>query len=280
MADFTDVANALRDAISVALYPNGVGQASAVGFPVQIYQGWPSPDKLDADLKAGTAHVSVWPTPSETPTVDHFPEWQVLSTTPATLTATVGANTVTIGGTVSAPQTMAVIADGKAFAYPVQAGDTLATIATALAAGLNAAGITASAAGAVVTLPAAKHIVARAGGQGISIRELRRQSRVFQISCWTWAFDKRDMLAMAVDAALSANWRLALADGTYGNSTYKGSSQHDEAQKQLVYRRDVLYSVEYATTQTRTDAQVLIENTNTSGATVVAAGVPVLSTNF
>jgi hypothetical protein len=280
MADFTDVANALRDAISAALYPNGIGQASAVGFPVQAYQGWPQPEKLDADLKAGTAHVSIWPTPNETPGADHFPEWQTLSTTAVTLVATVGANTVTIGGAVSTPQTVAVIADGKAFAYAVLGGDTLASIATALATGLNAAGITASVAGAVLTLATAKHIAARVGGQGTSIRELRRQTRVFQVSCWAWAYDKRDTLAVAVDAALGAGWRLTLSDGTYGNAAYKGSSQHDESQKQLVYRRDLLYAVEYATTQTRTDAQVLIETTNVQVASVIAASVPVITTNF
>jgi hypothetical protein len=187
---------------------------------------------------------------------------------------------VTISGTVSTPQTAAVIADNKAFAYAVQAGDTLASIATALAAGLVTAGIAASAAGAVVTLSSAKHIAARVGGQGISVRELRRQIRVFQVSCWAWAYDKRDDLAKAVDAAMGANWRLTLADGTFGNATYKGSSQHDESQKQLVYRRDVLYAVEYATTQTRTDAQVLIETVNTQVASVIAAAVPVLTTNF
>jgi hypothetical protein len=120
----------------------------------------------------------------------------------------------------------------------------------------------------------------RVGGQGTSIRELRRQTRVFQVSCWAWAYDKRDTLAVAVDAALGAGWRLTLSDGTYGNAAYKGSSQHDESQKQLVYRRDLLYAVEYATTQTRTDAQVLIETTNVQVASVIAASVPVITTNF
>lgn len=280
MADFTDVANALRDTISAALYPNGIGQASGTGFAVQVYQGWPNPDKLDADLKAGIAHVSVWPTPNEQPGVPHFPEWQTLGVLAATITTAVAGQTVTLGGTVGQAQTVAILADGKAYAYTAQVNDTLASIATALAVGLVAAGISASSAGALVTLPAAKKITGRIGTTGTSIRELRRQDRVFQVSCWAWAFDKRDALAQAVDATLASNWRIALPDGTYGNSAYKGSSQHDEAQKQLVYRRDILYAVEYATTQTRTDAQVLIENFNTQAATVYAASVPVQTTNF
>jgi hypothetical protein len=280
MADFTDVANALRDTIAAALYPNGIGSPSAVGFGVQVYQGWPEPEKLDADLKAGLGHVSVWPTPNEKPVADHFPDWQTLSITAPTLTATLAGQAITIGGTVSTPQTAAVAADNLAYAYAVQPADTLSSIAAALAAGLTAAGITASAAGAVVTLASAKHIAARVGGQGTSYRELRRQERVFQVSCWAPNFTNRDLLSKAVDVALGANWRLQLADGTYGNSSYRGSTQRDEMQKQLVYRRDVLYSVEYATIQTRTDAQVLIDTLNTSAATVIAASVPVQTINF
>lgn len=280
MADLTDVATAIQSTIAAALYPNGTGQASTLAFPIQIYQGWPQPEKLDSDLKAGTAHVSIWPTPNERPALDHFPDWQVMSVVAATLTATLGTNTVTIGGTVATPQTVAVMADNKAFAYAVQAGDTLASIATAVAAGMTAAGITASAVGAVITMASAKHISARVGGQGTSFRELRRQERVFQVSCWAWAPDKRDVLAAAVDIAMGSNWRILLADGIYGNMLYRGSSQHDEGQKQLVYRRDILYSVEFATIQTRTDAQVLIETMNTQVASVIATTVPVMTTNF
>ncbi|NMM21840.1 MAG: hypothetical protein HHJ15_18125 [Rhodoferax sp.] len=277
MADLSDIADALRDTISAALYPSGTAQASSTGFPVQVYQGWPNPDKLDIDLKAGIAHVSVWPTPTERPGIDHFPDWQTLSVLATTITATVSGQDVTIGGTVGAAQSVAIVADGKAFAYTMQGVDTLVTVAAALAAGLTATGITASSAGAVVTLALAKKISVRTGGTGTSIRELRRQDRVFEISCWAWAPNKRDALSMVVDAALGANWRIALPDGTYGNVTYKGSSQHDEAQKQLVYRRDVLYCVEYATTQTRTDAQVLIEAVSLQAAVVTTT--PTL-TNF
>lgn len=280
MADFTDVANVLRDTISAAVYPSGTSAAAAVGFGVQVYQGWPLPEKLDADLKAGLGHISVWPTPSEQASPAHFPEWQTLSTSPATLTGTVSAQTVTMGGTVTAGQVAAILADGKAYPYALQAADTLATIATALAAGLTAAGIAATAAGPVVTLANAKKIVVRTGGTGVSIRELRRQVRVFQIGCWANDHSKRDALAVLVDTALGANWRVLLPDGSYGNVAYQGASQHDENQKQLVYRRDILYAVEYATTQTRTDAQVLIETFNTQAATVIAASVPVQTTNF
>jgi hypothetical protein len=280
MADLIDVGNAIRDTIAAALYPNGTGQPSVLAFPIQVYGGWPQPEELDADLKAGSAHVSIWPTPNERPAVDHFPDWQVMSVVAATLTATVATNTVTIGGTVSTPQSLAVIADNKAFSYAVQGGDTLAGIAAAVAAGLTAAGIAASAVGAVITLASAKHITARVGGSGTSFRELRRQERVFQVSCWAWAPDKRDALAAAVDVALGANWRILLADSTYGNMLYRGSSQHDESQKQLVYRRDVLYSVEFATIQTRVDTQVLVDNMNLQGASVIATTVPVLTTNF
>lgn len=280
MADFTDVASALRDLIAAAIYPNGTGQSSALGFGVQVYQGWPTPEKLDADLKQGMAHVSIWPTPQEKPSADHFADWQTLSIQATTLTLTVSGQTVTVGGTVSTPQNVGIVADGLAYAYAVQASDTLTTIATALASGLAGQGIGASNTGAVITLASAKKIAGRTGSQGVSMRELRRQERVFQVSCWANTPATRDALAKLVDTTMGATWRLSMTDGTSVNLFYRGSSQHDESQKQLIYRRDLMYGGEYATTQTRTDAQVLIDTMTSAGAAVIAAGVPTITTNF
>lgn len=280
MADFTEVADVIRDTIAAALYPSGTGATSAVGFRVAVYQGWPDQAKLAAELAQGNAHVSVWPTPQERPSADHFPEWQLLSVTAPTLTAAVGATTVTLGGTVSTPQTVAVIADNKAFAYAVQAGDTLTSIAAAMATGLTTAGVAATASGAVVTLTAAKKIAARVGGQGTSIRELRRQERVFQVSCWAGDHAKRDTLGKFVDAVLSRSWRIALPDGSSANLVYRSAAQHDESQKQLIYRRDLMYGADYATTETRIDTQVLVGTTATAAANVIASGVAVLTNNF
>lgn len=279
MADFADVADVLVQTVAGTLYPNGTSQPSSVSFAVRCFQGWPLAEQIDADMKAGTGYVAIWPTPTERPTADHFPEWQQLSVSTLSLTAVVTSTSVAIGGAVATQQAIAIVADAKAYVYAVQAGDTLNTIATALAAGLTAAGAAATATGATVNVPGAKQLAARVGGSGVSIRELRRQERVFQLSCWAGTPASRDALGKAVDAALAAKWRIPLADGSMGLVAYRGSRQNDDSQKQLIYRRDLLYGVEYATTESRTDTQVLVDTLVLSGATVIASAVPSLTIN-
>ncbi|HEX7854447.1 MAG TPA: hypothetical protein VF503_12200 [Sphingobium sp.] len=62
MADMTDVGEALVAVVAGAAYPTGTSQPSVIDAPVMVYQGWPDPKTLEADLKAGKVHVSVFPT--------------------------------------------------------------------------------------------------------------------------------------------------------------------------------------------------------------------------
>lgn len=87
------------------------------------------------------------------------------------------------------------------------------------------------------------------GTSGLSVREVRRQSRTFQITIWASCFERRDPVAKAIDSALSSVTRLALPDGSQGVMTYVNSTQDDDQQKQGIYRRDLFYSINYATTQ-------------------------------
>ena len=58
----------------------------------------------------------------------------------------------------------------------------------------------------------------------------------------------RDAAAGAVDAALSAIRFLDLADGTQGRLIFRASLVFDQSQNARLYRRDLLYGVDYATT--------------------------------
>lgn len=255
MADFTEVADALVTAISAVVYPNGTAAPSIVTAPVKIFQGWPQPETLRTDLKAGKIHVSVFSTPTERALPSRVPEWQELTMTASTVTLTLGTGTVTVGGTVAANQNVMLLIDGKPYVYAVQGADTLTTIATALAT-LISADRTASSAGNVLTVPGTHSVVCRVGTTGTSIRELRRQEKVFQVSVWANCHDQRDPLAKVIDRALAGIYRLTFADGSQGMLRYRNSIQNDEP-KLGIYRRDMLYAVEYATTETRTDTQVV-----------------------
>lgn len=87
------------------------------------------------------------------------------------------------------------------------------------------------------------------GTCGLSVREVRRQSRTFQITIWANCFERRDPVAKAIDGALASVTRLMLPDGSQGVMTYVNSTQADDQQKQGIYRRDLFYSINYATTQ-------------------------------
>jgi len=170
MADLTEAGQALVDAIARAAYPGGAGLPSVGGCPILIYQGWPNPQQLETDLRAGKVHVSVFPRPGDKVT------------------------SVMLGDT----------------EWAEQSND---------------------------------------GAQGVSIREVRRQTRIFQITVWAGCHNRRDPVAAAIDAALAAVTRLPLPDGSQGVLTYASSAQDDDQQKQGIYRRDLLYAINYATTQ-------------------------------
>ena len=79
---------------------------------------------------------------------------------------------------------------------------------------------------------------------GSAVLELRRQTRVFQINVWAGAFARRDAAAAVIDAGLAAVSRLAMAV-----MTYETSLQVDDQQQAGIYRRDLFYALNYATTQ-------------------------------
>ena len=265
MADVADVMNALVALVDQTLYPNGSSSPSLTGATFRIYPGEPLPGQLDADIAAGTVNVSVFPLLGEINTTRFPADWQESTPPAVTLAAAVAGTTVTLSGTVSSPQNVALLVDGKSYVYAVAASDTLATIATALAALVNA-DQPASAAGAVVSVPNSHRIVARLGGVGTSIRELKRQLRRFRISFWCADPNTRNAAAAPVDVALAATHFLTLADGSAGRLVYHASPLIDTAETLAIYRRDLVYSVEYPTTQTESDTEIIVIEEN------VAAG--------
>lgn len=276
MADMTEVADVLKDLIAAIVYPNGIERPSPSGVNAKVYQGWPEPANLQADLPIHLAHISVFPG-VEKITTRHMPEWQQMTAPAPTLVTTVAGTTITLSGTVTVPQAVALIIDGKDFAYGVQAADTLDSIASALAAEVNAVQ-PASAAGPALTIAGAHRIVARVVANGISAKEVAREQRPFTVSIWAGCYDDREPLAKLIGPALAELVRLALPDGTQGEVTYGGSRQIDNEQRQGIYRRDITLSIEYPTIVTRLDNQVAIVQTNLC-AQVLDTSVPITTIN-
>ncbi len=261
MADVSDVQDALVTFIASVLYPNGTGQASITGLPTLVYGGWPQGSQLDSDLagftngQGGRIHVTVFPTATEKNTTRYVPDYSPVTIVASTITLTKTGQTVTLSGTITTPQNLALIINNLPYVYAVQAGDTLTTAAAGLAALVSGA----SSAGAVITIPVSGSITAvRSGGSGTAIRMTRTMQRTFQITIWADTPANRTATAKAIDTALSGIEWLTFPDGTGGRLLYGSTHVDDMVQKSNLYRRDLMYSVEYSTVQSVSATQVVI----------------------
>jgi len=248
MAAQSDVEQALVGVIAQVLYPSGETMASSVGAPARIYRGWPLTSALDNDLAAGWINVSIFAeATAQRNTTRYMNEWVSQVSVPLTLWATVTGTTVQFGGAVGVGQLAGIEVDGVCFVYATQANDTAVTVAGNLAMLVNAQQI-ALASGSSVVIPGASRLVARVGSGGSAMMQTRRQEQSFRISFWCADPQMRDVCANAVDAALAQINFLPLMDGSVGRLLFRQSIALDRAEDAALYRRDLLYSVEYPTT--------------------------------
>ena len=270
MASPTDICTAIVNLIVATVYPNGTGQASVAGVGIKAFMGWPMPAELDADLAAGNAMVSVYPRAEEHNTTRYLPREADVTVQTPTLTLTVSGQTVTVGGTSPSsgnPHNLAVIANGVPYVHQPAAGATLASMAAALAALINVDIPGTTSLGAVLTLPAAARIAgARVGVTGTSVREWRRQERSFQIVVWAPTPTIRDAISNPLDVALAKTPFLTMPDGIAARLTYQRSPFTDALEKTAIFRRDLFYLVEFATTETQTLTQIVAEELDVSAA--------------
>lgn len=269
MADISDVGDALVSMIEGRLYPNGPGNAGGYVPPVSIYRGWPDPGQLDVDLKEtspGTPkrlHVSVFPLPAERDASRYDDQWEELARPAATYAAAVLGQAITITGAAVAdysPQNIAAGIHGqpRAYVYTAQAGDTPAQIAAALGALILAdvAGVTVV--GATINIPQPRRITfARVGVVADIIREVARADKSFQITIWANNDAQRAALAKRLDPLLASAVRFDLADGSQAYMTRRASNDIDAPSREGAYRRDLVYSVEYAITEADKAAEIV-----------------------
>lgn len=257
MADQSDVETAVAALVAGFLYPNGTAAESAVGFGCRVYRGWPQRVALDADLAAGLAHLSVVAGASGQRTTTRYPdEWRMTRHRTPTLVATAAVGNVMFSGDAAVGQLAGVEVGGVAYVHRTVAGDTPTSVVAKLAAMLPGAG----AVGAVLDLPGVLPL-ARVVADQTGSRETRRQLQAFRVVCWTATPGSRDVLASFVDGALSAVDFIGLTDGSAGRLRFVSSGLSDRARDAGVYRRDLLYSVDYATTLTTVLPSLLFHGT-------------------
>lgn len=257
MADLSDVTETLRSIVSLALYPippTTKGQPSPIaGVPVGIQVGWPSPQSVDNDKLCGISTVSIYPLPHERNVTRYPRQWQ--QTAPlqvATFALTQTGQKIVVSGIrpqIFFQQNIAVFVNGKTYIYSTVDLSTTASIAAAVAKLIAVDVPGTSAALGTISVPAGAMIGALRVGTGAQVgKEVRRQIRTIQFLVLSPTPAGRDAVVKAFDPLLADLTRFTLPDGFGARILYRGSPFNDFDQKFGLFRRDVLYDVEYPTT--------------------------------
>jgi len=291
MADVGDVAGTLVTLLAAALYPSGVAAGSPLGIGFRIYRGDPTAAVMDTDLRAGytqtggkytltnaacrIAHVTVNPRVGVGRLVPPYvfapPTIGTIAT--STLTATVSGNTVTLGGTITAGQGIALAVNGTLLGSTAGAGDTLATLATTLA-GLVNAGTPATATGAVITVPASVTLIAAPFVSVTTSTEVERQIQGFQVTIYSSDWNLRDAVGSALTRCIAGTKKITLADGFQGLMRLSPpvSVDDDKPGKELLFVRKLYLQVEFPVTTTTVTSTLALALTQieTPAGTVLA----------
>lgn len=261
MADISDVEQCIVNAVYATIYPSGANQASIIGSTCRVYRGWPIPANLNADLSAGIVNVTVSPdqAPGQT-TTRYLPSWQTRVSPPGTtLTATDGV--VSVGGTPQVGDVVGVLVNGTPYVYRILLSDTIDLVAEGLAASMTGS-ISASVSGSSITFNEPVVVTCRVVCDGTSQLEARRQEKGIRVIFWCPDPISRDTLSSAIDQLMVQTPFLALDDATSAHVTYRDTSVYDQSENASLYRRDLLYDVEYATMVTLKSPSMLFGDLN------------------
>jgi hypothetical protein len=256
MADISDVEQALVETVTATLYPAGSSQSSIVGALCRIYRGWPNAATLNTDLNAGVVNVTVGTdNDSGRTTTRYLLQWQTGPAQPGTA-ACIAGRVITISGTPVVGDVVGAIIDGVTFAYRIQASDTPELVAANLGQSIQAIRI-ATLQGADITIHGATSIVIRVVCDNPASFESRRQEKDLRIICWCPTPSIRDAIVSALDTSIDKLAFLSLPDASEARIIYRNTASYDQAQNALLYRRDLIYTVEYATITTTQQPSML-----------------------
>ena len=268
MPSQADAENALAILTENALYPSGTNSASAVSATARIYRGWPNATALDADLTAGRINVTIFGVPGATKVTTRYPVTPMSNPAVPSLTVSVTDYTATFAGSAVAGQLAGLLVNDKPYVYRTATGDTPALVAAILAAAVNA-DRPAISSGASVFTPGAVP-TARTVADGTMTTEIRRQVQTFRITAWCPSPDLRDAACAVLDTVFAATPFLTLIDGSAARLTFVSTTTFDQSQDASLYRRDLLYAVEYPTTLVATQPSMLF-GTVGIGADIITA---------
>lgn len=265
MADLSDVTAYLAQAAANAVYPNGTGSPSVAAMDCRIYEGWPVADQLDLDVAGmmltgsppakGTrpggpvANVSVYPMPGTGIAV-----YQILDKTytisPAVidLTVTIDDNgVITAEGQPATGEYLTLVIDDAVVCS--QSGSNTAALLAALAAQASTNYPGSSSTATTLSVPFGHSMVVRQGGVAVLGKVLHRQRHAVMVTVWAPNRVVRNQLSAAIDNVIKQNNKVSMPDTSQAIVCFSRTLVSDEQQMQTIYRRDLVYDVEYATVE-------------------------------
>jgi hypothetical protein len=265
MADLSDVTAYLKAQALAAVYPNGVGSKNSIaGIDIRLYEGWPLPDQLEMDVAGNTkdaatgvisprangplANVSIFPWGSTGGNTYQILDETYTIVAPAiTTTVAVAGEIITLTGTLSPNEFLTVIIDDSAIVS--QTGANVAAMLAALAAQAVTAGFAATSTATTLTIPFTRSMVVRQGGKGVVGKVTHRQVQSVMVTVWAPTPQIRTQLAAAIDNVIKQTTKTSMPDTSQAIIRYHGTCVNDDQQAVTIYRRDLIYSVEYATVE-------------------------------
>jgi hypothetical protein len=215
-------------------------------------------------------NVTVFPTEEGARTTTRYaPTWTPAIQPAVSLYVNVSGNAATFAGMAVVGLLVGLAVDRQTYVWRTTTTDTPSSIAANLATLLRADRI-ALCAGSTVTVPAAGSLRARIVADAIAMQEVRRQERDFRVSCWCSTPAVRDETASVVDSAFAASAFLSLSDRTNARIQLAGGAVLDQSENSALYRRDLIYRVEYPTVLTVAAPAMLFGES-------VLGGVPLLA---
>ena len=156
---------------------------------------------------------------------------------------------ITLSGSPTVGDVVGALIDGSTYAYRIQAGDTVNLVASNLGQLIRSAR-PATTQGTTITIPAAGSIKVRVVSDSSASYKSRRQEKDIRIICWCPTPSIRDAVAAAINSGMDQIAFLLVSDGSKARIIYRNTESYDQAQNALLYRRDLVYIVEYATITT------------------------------
>lgn len=257
MADLDDITRYLAVEAASAVYPNGTLLPSVANMDVTIFEGWPNAEKLDRDvaglddagagrLNGPAAQVSVYPMPGTGNAVYQIQDHTyVISPVVLGMAVSVVGNVISVTGQPNTGEFLTLVCDNAVVLS--RGGASTAALLAALAADAIAAGYAATSDATSLTVPVGHELVVRQGGRAIMGKVTNRQCQLVMVSVWAPNKVSRGLLAAAIDVEIKKHIRVSMPDTSQAIIKYNRTNQSDEGQMNTIYRRDLIYDVEYAT---------------------------------